>query len=584
MYLNLLHRPIGGKMKELFMLQQDYAHELNLKVTVLVPFNMMHDEEIVNLVKQYEEKYGDEIGIWFDHATCPEYEQALGRRPTQLWLYSKEEKEQVVQLVIGRFREVFHRDPVSIGAYHLDAVSMKILKKECPPIKIAVAGCFEEGVKVFHGCNNSWYLFNEGMPFTPWYPSSTNSLRPAETQEEAIDIVAVPHLSRDLALSYEGRNDFFASHPANVQRGMANEGEICPYSLNLVDQYRMQEDFNDGLSYFHVFVGATWLSGNPNIQDSDEITQKLYKELLEYFVELRSKGNLVDMYMSEFSNWFRENMPVGKPQVYLAKEMLYGSGKHYFWYADPYMRVLVDAGQGGSIGDFRPYAGKTENSTGTDSPSLAIGSYPYIIQSQYRAGIAHHHRDGARTTLLVRSGDETIDLGFSRTRVIDILTDNEGIHMKLSPAKITFKSGLYASIETIYHFMGQGKIILERKISDISDRDAELELTEYFKGCYGVTEYAEDLHGISLKVKGDIEQSMDYQYKSRTIKASNAHSVSALIPQVNTEVRLESLEECTSLGEVVEGYLFNPFFTLTLQSKIKKGKGLKTCLTIAKGK
>ena len=167
-----------------------------------------------------------------------------------------------------------------------------------------------------------------------------------------------PHLSRDLVLSYEGRNDFFASHPANIQRAMANDGENAPYVFNLLDVYRYQERYNDGYSYTNVFVGPNWLRDSAYVQDSDEVTQNLYLRYLEYIAGLRAEGKLQDMYMSEFAHWYVENIPIGCPQVYDAKEILYGSGKSYFWYSDPYMRVTVDLCQGGSIGDFRPLIAK----------------------------------------------------------------------------------------------------------------------------------------------------------------------------------------------------------------------------------
>lgn len=579
MYLNLLHRPVKKNL-DLFRFQQDIAHELNLKVTLQMSLSSLYEDEMVAIVRKYSEEFGDEIGIWFSQFHEEVFKDARNACP--FWLYSEEDKREIISAYIDRFRKVFNCDPISAGAYHMDAVSIRILKEICPSVKITVAGCFEEGVKVFHGCNNSWYLFNEGMPWGPWYPSRTNSLRPAENPDEAFDIVAVPHLSRDLALSYEGRNDFFASHPANVQRGMANEGAICPYNFNLVDIYRLQEDFNNGLSYYSVYVSPSWLSGNPNIQDSDEITQKLYRDLLEYFAELKSKGQLVDMYMREFAEWFRENVPVGKPQLYLAKEILYGSGKHYFWYVDPYMRVLIDAEQGGSIGDFRPYAGKLERFTGPDSPNLAMGSYPYLIHSQYRTGIAHHYADGTRTTLMVKHGEETIDLCTCRTRVADIVTEAGGTHMKLTPANLTFKNGLTVSIETIYHFKGKGKIIIERSIVEMSDEFAILEFTEYFKGSYGETEYPQDMHGISLSVDGDVKQHIMYEYKSRTIETENAKSVSAVIPQVNTEVKLSILDKGNRVGRAVEGHLFNPHYLLAVDSKVKIGNGVRTCLEIRK--
>jgi hypothetical protein len=231
-------------------------------------------------------------------------------------------------------------------------------------VQVAVAGCFEEGVRVFHGCNDSWYLFNEGMPWGPWYPSKTHSLRPALDEDDWAGIVAVPHLTRDLVLSYEGRNDFFATHPGNVQRAMAYRGTDAPYMFNLVDQHRYQEDFNDGYSYCHIFVGAGWLAPNHNVPDPEELSKKLYRDFLAYFAGLRDQGQVVDMTMSEFAAWYRQHVPIGRPQVALAKDVLYGSGKHYFWYVDPYFRVTVDAAQGGSIGDLRPYVGQFACVTG----------------------------------------------------------------------------------------------------------------------------------------------------------------------------------------------------------------------------
>jgi hypothetical protein len=584
MFLNLLHRPLTGEKNYLFALQQDIAHRLNLKVTLLVQYSSMFDEQVIEQVKTYSKEYGDEVGIWFDQLQCPDFDEKIDNMENSIWLYSKDDKERIFKMVIDRFREVFQRDPVSVGAYHMDAVSLNMLKEICPSIKISVCGCFEEGVKVFHGCNHSWYLFNEGMPWNPWYPSKTNSLRPAMDEEDAIGIVAVPHLSRDLALSYEGRNDFFASHPANVQRSMANEGLESPYTYNLIDQYRMQEDFNDGFSYCHVFVGANWLSGDKCVQDTDDVTQQLYVDFLEYFAELRSQGKLTDMYMSEFGEWYKKNIPIGKPEVYLAKELLYGSGKHYFWYIDPYIRVLIDTNLGGSIGDLRPYAAQLERSTGADSPYLMYGSHPYIIHSQYRSGISHHYADGARATLMVSYGQETIDIGTCRTKCASVSRDDEGTHVTLTPAEINFKSGLSLSIVTTYHFLKNGKIIIDREIADISDANAEIEITEYFKGCYGVTEYPEDMRGIILSANGDTEESIVYEYRNRKIKVANAKSVSAIIPQIQTEVVMEPGNEPCISGRAIEGYLFNPYFTLELKYKTKKGKKVGTCLQIRKKK
>jgi hypothetical protein len=582
MILNLLHRPSQDENYRLFVLQQDMAHELGLKVTLLVDLGSMYDEDTVDDLRRYEQEYGDELGIWLVGFGGPEFDEKIGGKEVAIWLYPQEEKERIIELAVRRFRDVFGRAPVSVGAYHLDAGSLSLLRDLCPSVRVAVAGCFEEGVRVFHGCNNSWYLFNEGMPWWPWYPSRTHSLRPAVDEDDAAGIVAVPHLCRDLVLSYEGRNDFFATHPGNVQRAMASVGAECPYVLNLVDQHRMQEDYNDGYSYCHVFVGAGWLAPNHNVPDPEEVSQGLYRDFLAYLAELRRQGKLVDMYMSEFADWYRRNVPVGKPQVALAKDVLYGSGKHYFWYIDPYFRVLVDAAQGGSIGDLRPYVGQVECVTGPDTPHLVYGSYPYVIHSQYRSGIAHHFADGARTTLMVVHQGQTVDLGTCRTRCAEVERDGTGTFLRLSPARVTFEGGLTASIETTYRFTGGGEILIERRLAEISDTDAVLRVEEYFKGCYGITEYPEDMRGIELAVEGDAPQVLAYEYRSRTIQTPGARAVSARIPQIQTRVRLQALDTPAALGWAIEGYLFNPYYTLTLETTLRNGEKTRTCLSIEK--
>jgi hypothetical protein len=578
MHLNLLHRVSPGNMYPFFLLQQEYAHELGLKVTLMVEVAAMQQPDIVADMQRFHAQYGDEIALSLSMGyDCPEFRAHIGGPEDFLWLYAEDEKRFIIQMAVDYFRRTFGHDPVSVASYHLDASCQRILKEICPAVKIAVAGCFEEGVKVFHGCNNSWYLFNEGMPWGPWYPSRSHTLRPAENEADWTGIIGVPHLSRDTALSYEGRNDFFASHPANAQRGLANVGYEHPYDYNLCDMYRMQEDFNDGFSYYNVFVSPGWLAGHPTIQDPNEVSQKLYRDLLEYFVELRGQGKLVDMHMAEFAEWYRANWPIGKPEVYLAKEMLYGTGKHYFWYLGPDMRCLIDATQGGAIGDLRPYIGHTPVTTGSDTQDLWYGSYPYVIHSVYRSGISHHFLDGARTTLLVTAGDETVDLGTCRTKVANVQRDASGTTLTLTPANVQFASRLEAAIETSYHFQGSGVIEITRRLVRCSDANATLTVREYVKGCYGVTEYPEDLRGATLTVD---DQTLTYAYRRRTLRQAAAKSVSASLPPITSAVTLEaitpSLEGCAT-----EGLLFSPYYTLTLDYTLTAGQEIKTRLVLS---
>ena len=536
--------------------------------------NLERPEVIAATLKDIRQ-FGDDVGIWLN----PSSETRLadvnnGGEEPFLWLQSEAEKRRLLESMHSSFISAFGFEPSCAGAYHLDQTSMAMLTEIMPQTKTVIAGCFEEGVRVFHGCNHSWYLFNEGMPWNPWYPSKTHALKPASSEDDWTGLVAVPHLIRDLVLSYEGRNDFFASHPQNVQRAMANDGASHPYDYNLLEQHRLQEDFNHGYSWVHVFVGPNWLSNNHNIEDSDEITQGIYLDYLEHFAAMKTRGELTDMTMPEFGVWFKANRQIGQPQVALAKDVLYGSGKQYVWYADSSLRATLDATQGGSLGDLRPYAASYSAFTGADSPRLAMGSYPYLIQSQHRTGYPNHFRDGSRTTCVISVNDSSLDLALCPTKVVSLEQNEEGVRVRLAAVNLPLE-GITASLMTTVIFRG-GRIETRRVIH--SDQlDTVFKLREVVKGCYGFTEYPEDLRGIRLNLDG---QSLEYAYRSRHLHATDAKIALATVPQIGAKLELLALTSAVR-GEVIEGFVFNPFYTLALEFAVLPNEEVRSCLKVS---
>jgi hypothetical protein len=393
-------------------------------------------------------------------------------------------------------------------------------------------------------------------------------------------VVAVPHLVRDMSLSYEGRNDFWASHPPNIIRGMGNDASYCPYDLNLVDQYRMQADFN-GNSYYNVFVSTQWLTWNHNSEYPPEIAWTLYTNQLRYLAELKAQGELQDMTLTEYALWHKANRPFQEAEVYLAKEMLYQSHKHYFWYIDSDLRVLIDANQGGSIGDLRAYIGRVAVATGPDTPNRENGAYPYLVQSQYRTGYPNHSYDGARTTLKLRKGDEEIDLCTVQTRVKSVQRGAERTAIELTPAKATFPSGGAVEVVTRYVFERGGKITLTRTLSGDT---AGVTATEYFKGAPGRTEYPVDLHGIQvhLTASGKTTQ-LDYNYRRRRLEGAEPQEVGATVPQVNTQIVMAPVGGSQAVAGVArEGHIYEPYFVLELVYDLNIAKEFTTCLTLKK--
>ncbi|MBI5426449.1 MAG: hypothetical protein HZA32_20420 [Opitutae bacterium] len=541
------------------------AHEAGLPVTILLHYHDLFEEAVLSDARHDAEKFGDEIGLALHRFSGPGMETGGAN---QFWLLPLDRKRAILEKILIKWREVFGRGPVSVAAYLLDAASLRLLRELGPEIETVVAGCFEEGVRVYHGCNHSWYLFSEGMPWGPWYPSKTHSLRPAESDEDAVGLVALPHLVRDMSLSYEGRNDFWASHPPNVIRGMGNQATWCPYDLNLIDQFRLQERFNPWPGYLNTFVSPPWLTWSTNFEDPPEVAQTLYRNQLRYLAQLRDSGEVLANTMSEYGRWFRKNRQVGDHEVYWAKEILYGSGKHYLWHIDATMRVLIDCAQGGSIGDLRPYIGKVAMDTGPDTERQYIASYPYLIQSQHRSGAAFHSSDGSRTTAIIRRNGETFDLASCKTHCAKCERTDEGTRFLLAPTELRFADGRFIKIETEFFLPGDGRIRISRRLleSTLPGTDV-LELTEYLKGSWGFTEYPERMDSVTLHA-GD--KSLAFAYRGSALEHPSAGAVAASIPPLRVTVSLEAGDTAKpQRSRVAEGHLFSPYFTLEVSYSFK---------------
>ena len=145
MLFNLIHRPNNS---ESYDFQRECAHSLNLKTTILIPTRFLEDENVIEKAKYDMTEYKDEIGLWIE---------PMSHHPnTQVWLLSEKEKRETVEYSINKYKEIFKCSPKVVGNYVMDSQLLKIVKDFCPEIIACIAGCFEEGVKVFHGCNNSF--------------------------------------------------------------------------------------------------------------------------------------------------------------------------------------------------------------------------------------------------------------------------------------------------------------------------------------------------------------------------------------------------------------------------------------------
>lgn len=566
----------------IFRFQQDTAHKNGLRTTIQVTYASLFSQEIVDMVKEDHEKYGDEIALSLLGLPCTQFRDKYRTKDFCIWMFSMEDKKAIVNDVFEKFHEAFGCYPQSTGSYYIDAELINYIKATYPTVKCAVATCWEEGPKAYHTCNNSWYTFMDGGPWAPWIPSKYNTHAPASCEADDSGIVAIPHLSRDLIACYDGNGSNFGTHPQNVLRGMIYQDGKYPYLYNIIDQYRSLEKYNNGYSYNMMFVGPGWLNKLGRWEAPYELLKQSYEDGMAYYGRLKKEGSCIDMTMAEFADYYRKKKTYKEPECALWRDILYGSKKQYFWYCDPYMRAGINMDQGGAIFDLRPYAARLDIPVGIGTKHITDASYPFLIQDKYRAGyFTHYAGEGTIKSAKVTCDGEEVDLCLERTKAHYSKNGSDTV-LTLDPVDVVFAEKK-VTLQTVYTFTeGSSDIKIERKVLKISGSGGKVMINEYITACYGTTEYSEDMTGIELSVTdGRSRESIDYEYKCREAHMTGASVSEAVIPQVDTRLQV-ICRDSSAEGYVKEGYAFSPMFTLGFNAELKEGEVFTTWLSLQK--
>ena len=568
MFCNILHRG-GIKSLDSLKFQQDEAHRLGFKTTLHIPLSAMDYPEVIEYYKQQIEEFGDEVGIHFHGIESNAYREAFGSNEEMVMLYLKplEERKKIIDFMFERFYSFFGFYPVSIAGYYFEADSLAYISEKYPSVKIAITSCFEEGIKMFAGCSYTWYLFSEGGPWTAYYPSRANSLCPAKSEEEAIDIICVPHLNRDMLMSYLSRDDYFSAHTANMQRGKLNKGKKCQYIFDFLDEWLAQDKYNDTV-YFNNYTGSGWLNEGRNFEETSEDSKDLYRQCLEYYKKKSDEGKLQVVTMEEYAAIHKEKVRVGRGDVNLFHDLVSSSGRELLWYVDSNWRLAIDPICGGNIVDLRPYAGRIEQDLGPNSSQMWSGSYPFALNFLHRQAY-HSSVVGSAPLINLRCHVNKIE----RPNEHQVYVEFEPITVGKGENEIEFASA--------YLFCDDGRLYLKKKILKTATPDAKVKVIENMNGTWGRTEYPEDIAGtnLCLETKNGDKIDFDCAYNNRIETHENATKLSAKVPMINTEFSFESDIDGT-VGEIREGAMFKPYYSLCMTQYVKAGEESSVCLRI----
>jgi len=130
---------------------------------------------------------------------------------------------------------------------------------------------------------------------------------------------------------------------------------------------------------------------------------------MAYYGQLKQDGLATDVTMSEFADFYRKDRPYSR-RMHPLKDILYGSMRQQFWYTDPWMRFCLDMNQGGRHDRSAPVCCQTGPSLWVGTKHIQDASYPFLVQSLYRAGyFTHYAGEGAVKSCKVSYEGEEVD-------------------------------------------------------------------------------------------------------------------------------------------------------------------------------
>lgn len=577
LHTNIIHRiDAEPDCLEALAFQRSAASQHSLRSTSLICLPALLSPLSLAVADQVSASANEELGLHFHGFQCDEVKRRFHTTETAFWLLPRPIRTGIIDLMMERFHARFGYFPTSVGCYILDAWTLNYIKRNHPSVTVAITSCFEEGVKMFHGNNHNWNLFSDGGPWGPFYPSRACALIPAQDESEAIGLVALPHLSRDMLFALTSRDDYFASHPGNLVRARLNDGDQCPYLFRLIDSWRRQVDHN-GWSYLSVFVSSPWLlSRHWTVENVDEV-RSLYRHMLAYLAKEETDGRVRTSTMSGFAHDFRKISTPGSPSLCHWKDELTQSQREIVWLCNSHFRIALDMNAGGAIVDLRPYRGRLDRNLGPETAAKWNGSHPFVISSELRGG-----PEQSVQTFEIAFGEATIR-GIERRGFASVerLSNRNGWAVKITP--LTYEvGGIEVEISSTWEFDDTGDFCIRRTVTRISQADARIRLSELLRGTWGTTEYPESIDDgyLVLATKNGIESKIPIKLSGGEPVAADATSTEVFLRDGNFRLRLDGNGDSRT-GSLTDGTLFLPHYTLRLGKDVGLNETLVTWLKIA---
>ena len=323
--------------KEIELMQQ-----YGLRGTFLLQYDALIDPVYTDMLKALDPSQF-EFGVWFE-VVQPLVETVglpwRGRFPWDWHVhcgfsmgYTKQQREQLLDELYGKFREIFGYYPSVFGSWFFDSHTARYVSDKY-------------GVDAFCNCKEQYgtdgYTLWGGYYGQGYYPSRTNVFLPAQSEANQIPAPLFRMLGSDPVYQYDwgmsaesGARDIQEVITLEPAYGSAGGGVPA-----WVDWY-MKENFNgESLSFGYAQAGQ-----------ENSFPWETIKDGLRYqfplFAKLQAEGKIVVEPLGETGRWYKKTYPVTPASAITAHTAWDDPEKKSVWYCSRYYRVNLYADRNG---------------------------------------------------------------------------------------------------------------------------------------------------------------------------------------------------------------------------------------------
>ncbi len=278
--------------------------------------------------------------------------------------YTQKDRLRLIDTFMNTFFSRYGFYPKSVAAWQLDSYSLQYLQSKYSVL--TAMNCDDQ-------YSTDMYRLWGGYLGSPYFPDKNNSLVPASSLSNRVNLTMVRWAQRDLFNFYGYKSESSFSVQVN---DYLSKGKTTKYFDSLLDQYG-QITFNE---FNYINVG---LENDYSLQDYHQEIKNVFQSLKT--TQDKNKYNLHFISLSDFGDWMKARYPESSPTYFYRTADPTGAvSGDIDWYQSPHYRIGLKTVNGKTnIIDFRVYNRNIyEENFATPNQNLNLYSeIPAVIDS-----------------------------------------------------------------------------------------------------------------------------------------------------------------------------------------------------------